>query len=74
MLASEFFGLDRLTERIRLMFLYGDRANFNEFVPGVAVGPMSPDGRVAANIESGNRANMDRSSYDPDGPHQLFRK
>jgi len=25
-----------------LMFLYGDRANFNEFVPVVAVGPMPP--------------------------------
>jgi hypothetical protein len=24
----------------RLMFLYGDRANFNEFVPVVTVGPM----------------------------------
>ena len=35
-------GLDRLTERISLMFLYGNRANLNEFVPVMAVCPMPP--------------------------------
>lgn len=34
-------GLDGSTERISLVFLYGDRANLNKFVPVVVVSPMS---------------------------------